>query len=612
MRIKSVNAKIFIRYSALITILIAVFLIAFSLYMESVLRKQSVQSMNQISANILDTVNLELKNLYSTALKIVASEPVRAPFFQDTSDPTILYNVRNKLASAVLSINGPIPNFYKLYMYRNDGFIFQYGKEFDAVNGDAKTLLQQDWAIQTLMQNGKRSISPPREDKDEPDQSIISVNMAFAEVFGGKASNIITVEQKYEVFARIIEKAVMSNDLEKTQHKKVYVIDQNGQLVYPYSKDKEINSAMLDKINFFHEAITQNLSANILESSEIQHQLNYDRTLAVYSRSSFSGWTVLLEEPESSLMEPIVTFNMNIILLGISALAVALAMSFFVSRSLTRPLKHISKSIKMLDFDTLGLPKKSIPISSIDELEELNRTFIEMRSRLKESLEEAVSARSHEVESRLLALQAQMNPHFLYNSLSVISILCEEGKNIEAQMFCKGLSRMLRYVSSNNFSSVGLVEELQYTRDYVQLMGERYGEMLRCEVNVPPEMESIKIPKLVIQPLVENAIKHGASGQPPWVIRITGKILSGGWMVTISDNGTGFDPGKLELLKEKFRSFDSGTRIPEISVDGMGMLNIYIRLRMFYETNMIFDISESGEGGAAVTIGGFTQQKEGK
>ncbi|WP_310831699.1 cache domain-containing sensor histidine kinase [Paenibacillus pedocola] len=568
--------------------------------------------MNQISANVLDTVDLELNNLYGTALKIVASDPVREPFFEDTDDPAVLYNVRNKLASTVLSISGPIPNFYKLYLYRADGFIFEYGNQFDAVMGEPGAFLQQEWAQQTLKQNGKRSIYPPRRDEEDPEQSVISVNMAFAEVFGGKNNNIITVEQKYEVFANIIEKAVISKDSEQKQHKSVYVFDQNGLLVYPYSRESKINRETLEKISFYRKAIELSHSAISQQDSSMQHQINHDRNIAVYSRSGFSGWTVLLLEPESSLMQPIVTFNVNIILLGISALAVTLVMSYFVSRSLTRPLKQMNKSIKMLNLDSLAPQKKSGPLSSIDELEELNRTFIEMRGRLKESLDEAVSARSHEVESRLLALQAQMNPHFLYNSLSVISILCEEGKNSEALAFCKGLSRMLRYVSSNNFKSVGLGEELQYTRDYIQLMGERYEDMLYCEVNIPKGMESIPVPKLVIQPLVENAIKHGSGEHPPWIIRITGKVLSGGWMVTISDNGTGFDPAKLEMLKEKFALFDSGTRVPEISVDGMGMVNIYIRLRMFYENRMIFDIKESGEGGASVTIGGFTMHKEEK
>lgn len=608
MRFKSVNAKIFFRYSALITLLIAAFSIAFSLYMSNILRKQSVQSMNQISANILDTVDLELNNLYSTALKVVASDPVREPFFQDTDDPAVLYNVRNKLASTVLSINGPIPNFYKLYLFRADGFTFKYGNQFDAVNKDVGELFHQAWAVQTLRQNGKRSISPPHEDNEDPGQSVVSVSMAFAEIFGGKNRNIVKIEQKYEVFASIIEKAVLSKDPAQVQHKSVYVYDQNGQLVYPYSKDDEANAAVQEQIAYYREAI--DFKSGIVQHSLAQNQIIHNEHIAIYTHSDFSAWTVLLVEPESALMQPIVTFNVNIILLGISALAITLVMTYFVSRSLTRPLKQINKSIKLLDFDSLVPQKKAARLSNIDELEELNRTFTEMRGRLKESLDEAVSARSHEVESRLLALQAQMNPHFLYNSLTVISILCEEGKNSEALAFCNGLSRMLRYVSSNDFKPVELSEELQYTRDYVQLMGERYGDMLRFEVNIAPGMEHIQIPKLVIQPLVENAIKYGAEQNPPWIIRISGKMLTGGWMIIVDDNGFGFDPVKLKLLKERFSLFDSGKRVPDISVDGMGMVNIYIRLRMFYENRMIFDIKKNGEGGASITIGGFNMQGE--
>ncbi|WP_373233180.1 sensor histidine kinase [Cohnella sp.] len=600
MRLKTINAKIFFRYSLLIAAIVLCFLLAFSYYMTPILRSESSQSMHQISSNIVDTLDLELNAIYSTALKVISSNPVRDALFKKSNDPSEENRDRNLLANSILSINGPIPNFHKVNLYRNDGFVFEYGDQYFSRYGDRAQLLQESWVQETFKQNGRKYISPPHTDAgSESSEPIISVSMSFAEVYGMKNNNIVEVQQKYSVFDNIIQKAVLSSRSDKKSTKSVYVLDRQGNVIYPYGND----AATTAIIEGFRDVALKSTSPT--GEITVDNPLNHKKSMGVYVQSGVSGWLVLLLEPESSLTEPIRTFNRNIIAFGIVALILTLIVTYFVSRSLSTPIKRISKLLRTLELDSLVPPKNMIVRSQFDELEELNRTIIEMRDRLKESLEEAVSARSHELQSRLLALQSQMNPHFLYNSLSVIGIMSEEGRNEDAVRFCRGLSHILRYTSSTNFSAVPLSEEIRHAEEYVSLMKERYGDRLECEIHIPEAMERYAIPKLVVQPLVENCLKYAIDVRPPWTIRITGRLLTDGWMLTVSDNGGGFDPAALEELKRKFGEIDDLTSIPSIGLNGMGLANIYTRLKLYYEDRMIFDMKNNPAGGASVTIGGL-------
>ncbi|MDG0791539.1 histidine kinase [Cohnella ginsengisoli] len=607
-RIKSIHNKIFFRYSLLVLFIITTILVLFATYMSHVLRQESSRNMRQVSANIADTLDLEIRNMYATALKIAASEPVKESFFQDTSDPAILYENRNKLANIFLTVSGPMPTYYKINLYRNDGFRFEYGNQFNSYMADKNELLQYEWARQTFAMDGKKYISAPHLDATETiPRDVVSVSMAFAEVYGMRNDNIIEVEQDSRVFNTIIQRAVLAPDGKEDPNKAVYVFNREGEPIYADGSDK-----LPGKEHYapYLRQLLDRQDDSRIETQTLARSLNGKKSIVSYTSSDFSGWTVILEEPESSLMRPIRLLIQNTVLLGLAFLIVTLFVTFYLSRSLSLPIRKLNRSIRNLDLETLS-PRQAAELnSSFDELEELYQTFMDMKERLRESLEETVSARSHELQSRLLALQAQMSPHFLYNSLSVLGIMCEEGRNADALRFLGGLTSMLRYVSSGSQAPVRLADELKHTRDYILLIQERYGDMLEFEIQVPDGMLELEIPKLSIQPLAENAVKYATNAQPPWRIRIVGRLLTGTWLITVSDNGLGFEPERLSELKRRFAAADAAPPNVELQVNGMGLLNIYTRMRLLYGEEAIMDVHNRDHAGASVTIGGPLKQKK--
>jgi two-component system, sensor histidine kinase YesM len=226
-----------------------------------------------------------------------------------------------------------------------------------------------------------------------------------------------------------------------------------------------------------------------------------------------------------------------------------------------------------------------------------------MRQRLKNSLEETVISRSHEVHSLMLSLQSQMNPHFLYNTISVISVMAEEDGKVNIVKACEDLSNMLRYISSESSEPVLLSLELEHTLSFMNLMKLRYADDLSFSLNIPENMHTIKIPKLVIQPLVENCTKYAINVDPPWKTEITGIVSSNQWEIIVQDNGTGFNEAWLDSVKKRFELINI-YNMPELKLNGMGLANIFIRLKLLYGKDAIFELYNHPDGGAIVKIGG--------
>jgi two-component system sensor histidine kinase YesM len=240
----------------------------------------------------------------------------------------------------------------------------------------------------------------------------------------------------------------------------------------------------------------------------------------------------------------------------------------------------------------------------MNEWDKLSFSFLKMNTRLKESFDQLLLSRTQELQSKMTALQSQMNPHFLYNSLATISAMAYERTYEEIIVMCESLSDMMRYIAADESSMVDIQTEINYTEMYLTCMKLRYGNMISCTIEVDASIRGYKIPKLMIQPLVENAIKYSTKISPPWNITIRGSIDQNRWIIEVIDNGPGFDEHELSRFYEKVNEMEQLNVLPALKLHGMGLLNIYTRLKLHYGNLMYFDIRNMPDQGAKVTIGG--------
>ena len=304
---------------------------------------------------------------------------------------------------------------------------------------------------------------------------------------------------------------------------------------------------------------------------------------------SYEQWDVVLEFEDNIKTaldrKTIIVFFVQYITL-IFALFL---LTILIGRYISKPILQLSENVRSIANPGEKLARVE---GGIVEIEDLEDSFIQMLERLSEASEK-------EKKAYMLALQAQMNPHFLYNTLTVIGAQgMDEGCDKVYEM-CTELSNMLRYVAAYENVTVRLSEECLHTKNYLSLMKARYEKYFDYTLTVDDELLDMPIPKLSIQPLVENCFMHGfKSVEPPWKIDISMTGTRKSWELRIRDNGCGISK---ENAKEIIRRADECCANMGVgNIGRLGIVNTIVRLRMTHSKNIKCEID--GENGTEIII----------
>lgn len=330
------------------------------------------------------------------------------------------------------------------------------------------------------------------------------------------------------------------------------------------------------------------------------------RNYVAYARSDSTGWTTYLVTPKQDVLGPVNSVKNLSILLMTSLLLLSFVYIYFSTRNLLLPIRKLRSQIWRISYSNMNI--KMDNRSQNNELILLNEAFQDLMERLQESIEREKIALHEEVKARNSALQAQIAPHFIHNVLYLISIAAQEGKSNVVSDMCKHLSDSLRYIVSSPYAHVTLADELEHTRHYLSLVQQKYEEDLVWEIHADESARNVQLPRLVLQPFVENCIEHAFTrSDPPWRIDITVKQFNGLWAVEIKDNGDGFPPGKISEIMDNLQSADAAAREGEqrgASIGNMGIVNSVGRLKLMYQNRLFFNLFNhaDGEKGATVQI----------
>lgn len=201
-------------------------------------------------------------------------------------------------------------------------------------------------------------------------------------------------------------------------------------------------------------------------------------------------------------------------------------------------------------------------------------------------------------EAERKALEAQINPHFLYNTLNVITSLAKIHKQEKIQQISVRLGKLLRNAIDNRDAEVTLKESFSLVESYLTIQHIRYGEKLKTSLYLDPSIEDVHTPKLIIQPLIENAIIHGLEMKMgEWIIEVEAKRVDSTIIIRVKDNGIGFDTSLLSVIAKE--------NSPHV-----GLYNIQRRLYLRYKEQASFNILSKIGNGTEVTIILYDSEKE--
>lgn len=308
--------------------------------------------------------------------------------------------------------------------------------------------------------------------------------------------------------------------------------------------------------------------------------------------SETSGWMAVMVRNKSSIVNVIQDIQKVIILAIFVFMVLSAYMAYRISLKMTRPINDMIVSAQSISWSNLDM--KTLEGNDENEIMALNNTFKETLKRLSKSMQ-------LELGARLNALQSQMNPHFLYNTLSVISASADQQEKVERM--CSRLSDMLRYSTVyEEESNSTLEDEVRHTENYLELMKDRYEENLIYNIEEAGELERVKVPRVILQPIVENCFKHGFGENGfPWIIHVAVTASYGHWRIHVRNNGRPFQERDLTELNEKVEGFLKGE---QKKISGIGLTNTIIRLRLLYEEQVEYEIYTGNDGYTYVVLKG--------
>ena len=261
-----------------------------------------------------------------------------------------------------------------------------------------------------------------------------------------------------------------------------------------------------------------------------------------------------------------------------------------LGRSITGPIAALCARVEGIGSGDL---EEREPIRAEEyELRTLSEGFEQMVGRLNRQIQETAHNQERLRRTELALIQAQVNPHFLYNTMDTIIWLIEAEKTEEAVEMVSNLSAFFRHSLSRGQDIITLREEEEHVCSYLQIQQARYKDIMRYTVNIAPELRSAMIPKLTLQPLVENALYHGVNlKRGLGHIYVTGRGEGDEILLQVTDDGVGMPP---EWLAQLTRSIEQGERV------GFGLSTVHERVQLFFGPS--YGLSISSQPGAGTTI----------
>jgi len=316
--------------------------------------------------------------------------------------------------------------------------------------------------------------------------------------------------------------------------------------------------------------------------------------LVAYEKSGILDTTLMMYEDEKTLLGPLRLHRVWFWALSGLSLLLIVGVSFMVYRLIRQPLKTLMRGFRKIEQGDLNV---SFEYRGRDEFKYLYGQFNAMTRNLQQLIDEAFAQKYRAQNAELRQLQSQINPHFLYNSLFILNRLAKKSRDQTQIDFTKYLSDYFHFMTRNSSDEVTLAEEVRHARNYVEIQTIRFAGHIETRFDpLPDEWASIRVPRLILQPIVENAYKyaleqHERGGK----LRVAFEPIDGDAVIRIEDNGDRIGPQDVHRLRQKLNDFN-------ISRETTGLVNLHRRLVYRFGPRYGIELSEGSEAGLSVSV----------
>lgn len=573
-KFKSIQSVIFAVLSVLLLgAVIIITVISLSYTRQSVFENSSlytqtiIQQMNQNIDSYIDYME-------NTSYLVSSNEDVQKYLFGDTADP----EARDRILSQFETILDSRSDILNLGIIAENGrMLINNGQRLTNQDLDIHS---QEWYTNAL--EGRESVYLTSShvqhiiSGERPWVITLSRGIRNKEMgTGQEKEGVFFIDLNYSAISELCDQSMVGNQ------GYAFIVDADGNIVYHPQQQQLYNELQTENID-----LVMNAGSDIVTWGD-----GINKKMYSISRSEKTGWTVVDCVRVEELLRRSNEAQSIYVLVAIGLMAVALFFSRFVAKSITLPIQRLCDSMERVQEGDFSV--SDIVVDSENEIGSLTKSFNVMTQRIHELMAQNIREQEAKRKSELKALQSQINPHFLYNTLDSIIWMAEGKKYEDVVLMTASLARLLRQSISNEDETVLIGQEIQYVKSYLTIQKMRYKDKLEFEINVDPSINSVHIVKLVLQPIVENAIYHGLKyKESKGMLTVNGYQKDENAVIEIADDGVGMDAETLNRIFEKHKV--------NYRSNGVGVYNVQRRLSMYYGKE--YGLSYKSEKGKGTTV----------
>lgn len=587
-KFKSIQSTMLVSFSALMVLAMLVFMVIAMRYTSGTIYENSINYMSQIIQQVNYDIDTYIEYMENISSVIAKSSDVPRYLFDQNQTEAEREAEKERILTQFQTIMESRDDIYNVAAVAKNGrYIINQGDDELTGYVDIESL---DW-YQAAMES-KSGIAVSSSHVQNAIRSsykwVITLSRALVNNQTGEREGLFFVDLNYSAISDLCN----NNSIEEKGY--IFVLDAEGNIVYHPKQQLMYGGLKTENIDAIMECREDSL---IIDEGG-------DSKLYTMSKSKRTGWTVVGAAYTSELLKNNEQAQMWYLLVASILLLAVIGISSIISREITKPIRSLRDSMRKVQNGQFGT---HVEVITENEIGSLGRSFNLMTSEIQALMEQNVYEQKQKRKSELKALQAQINPHFLYNTLDSIIWMSEAGENDEVVEMTSALARLLRQSISNDKEEVELEKEIEYVKNYLTIQKMRYKDKLEFFIYVDPRVAHVPIIKLVLQPLVENAIYHGIKyKETKGNLKIYARPVDGRVEIVVADDGIGMDEDVMEHIFDEHRK--------EQKRNGVGVPNVQKRLKLQYgsEYGIRYESVKGAGTKAVITIpvdGGRTDEK---
>ena len=577
----SMRVKLFASFFLLIFIPIIVLTVFAAYRSTAIIQEQSMEIARLYLQQTENEMESELYKIATVSSSVAQTAKVHEVLEKQNTGISFSeeYDDMNELYKTIESTRA-LQNLYQIRLFISDSFTHSRS---NYITYPLSSVSDTDWYHQLVDQYQTQALLPPstfQPPLSEPQEVLSVVTLIRSRKNITRILGVVSVDVLKSDLIDILQR---NNYAEQSA---AYLVDENLNIVCGANSTFPVSEADL-------AAQLQQMRDTFGASSGVSTAGN-----AVYGLSApiFDGWRIFTVASMGNLLSPVSDLRDQMILLTVIISIIAFCLSYLYARYSTRRIKTLAEQVRRVENGDLSV---SCIVDSEDEIGELQNSFNFMVRRISLLVDERYNLGKNLKDMELRALQAQINPHFLYNTLDMIAWKAMASGNQETVDIVVKLARFYRLSLSNGSDFLPLSDEVEHVRLFVELTNLCRSRNVQLITEVAPNIADYPIMKLILQPIVENSLFHGLYelSDREGVIRLTAEQIGSYVQIQIADNGVGIEKSKLaELLAKKERPVVNTKR------GGYGIGNILERLRIYYDDRFTFQIESAILTGTTVTI----------